>query len=186
MKLMAMAAIALLIPLAGMAQYDETLTKEEKKALKKKENEQFEKMLIANTSESIKARYFVLKADQIRGRRGDLINVNSSINFVAVEGEETYVQMGSESGLGYNGVGGITVKGKITSFKVKQAGKHDSYNIVMNTLSSSGNLTIMMNVNVTGETASAVVSSNWGGRVEFNGYLVPLQGSKIHKGSETF
>ncbi|MCU0410037.1 MAG: DUF4251 domain-containing protein [Bacteroidales bacterium] len=186
MKIMAIVAIALLIPLAGMAQYDEPLTKEEKKALKKKEKEQFEKMLIANTSESIKARYFVLKADQIRGRGGDLINVNSSINFVAVEGEEAYVQMGSESGLGYNGVGGITVKGKITSFKVKQEGKHGTYNIVMNTLSSSGNLTIMMNVNVTGENASAVVSSTWGGRVEFNGNLVPLQGSKIHKGSETF
>lgn len=186
MKTIALTVIALLLPLAGMAQYDEPLTKEDKKALKKLEKEQYEKMLIANTSESIKTKYFVLKADQIRGRGGDMINVNSNINFVAVEGEEAYVQMGSESGLGYNGVGGITVKGKITSFEATQKGKHGTFNIVMNTLSSSGNLTIMMNVNITGETASAVVSSNWGGRVEFNGYLVPLQGSKIHKGSETY
>lgn len=186
MKTVAILAITLLLPFAGMAQYDEPLTKEEKKARKKQEKEQYEKMLIVNTAESIKARYFVLKADQIRGRGGNLINVNSNINFVAVEGEEAYVQMGSESGLGYNGVGGITVKGKITSFESAQKGKHGTYNIVMNTLSSTGNLTIMMNVNITGETASAVVSSNWGGRVEFNGYLVPLQGSKIHKGTESF
>lgn len=186
MKVLAIMAISLLLPVAGMAQYDEPLAKEDKKALKKQEKEMFEKMLIVNTSESIKARYFVLKADQIRGRGGNLINVNSSINFVAVEGEEAYVQMGSESGLGYNGVGGITIKGKIASFKVEQKGKHKTYNIVMQTVSSSGSLTIMMNVNGTGEMASAVVSSNWGGRVEFSGYLVPLQGSKIYKGSETF
>lgn len=186
MKTLTIIAIAMLIPFAATAQYDEPITKEEKKALKKQEKEQFEKMLVVNTAESIKAKHFVLKADQIRGRRGSMINVNSSINFVSVEGEESYVQMGSESGLGYNGVGGITLKGRITSFEVKQKGKHGTYYIVMNTLSSAGNLTIMMNINTTGEMASAVVTSNWGSRVEFNGYLVPLQGSKIHKGSESF
>ena len=46
----------------------------------------------------------------------------------------------------------------------------------------------MINVNKTGEMASATVSTNWGSRIEMDGYLVPWTGTgnRIFKGQETF
>jgi hypothetical protein len=47
-------------------------------------------------------------------------------------------------------------------------------------------MTIVMNVNRTGETATARVTTNWGNRVEFNGRLVPWTGTgkSVYKGRE--
>jgi hypothetical protein len=59
---------------------------------------------------------------------------------------------------------------------------------VLNTIGHAGNITILMNVNKTGEMAFATVSTNWGNRIELDGYLVPWTGTgtKIHKGRQTY
>ncbi|MDZ7635963.1 MAG: DUF4251 domain-containing protein [Bacteroidales bacterium] len=109
-------------------------------------------------------------------------------NFVAVEGKEAYFQMASVSGVGFNGLGGVTLKGRITSFEINQEKKHGSYTILMNTVGNGGNLTIVMKVNKTGEMASASVSSNHGSRIDLSGVLVPWTGTgaQIYKGREAY
>lgn len=186
MRRLTASAIILLLTLAGMAQEQVPLTKQEKKELRKEEKKQKEAILTKNTAEAIGTSQFVLKADQIRGRGGYMINVDPTLNFVAVENDQAYVQLGSPTGIGYNGVGGITLRGKITSTSMHRDKKNGGYFITMNTMGPAGSLTIFMHVNVTGEMATASVQSNWGGQVEFNGHLVPWEGRDVFKGTETF
>lgn len=186
MKRLVISALILLVGLAGLAQDQVPLSREEKKIMRKEEKKQQEKMLTYSTAQAIKARNFVIKADQVRGRAGFMMNVNPTINFVAVNGDEAYVQLGSESGIGYNGVGGITLKGKITSIEINQDDRHGSYHITMNTLGTGGSLSIVMNINVTGEMATATVRTNWGSRVDFNGVMVPYSNSRIYTGKDIY
>jgi hypothetical protein len=186
MKRITLSVIILLVTLAGMAQGQVPLTKQEKKALKKEQKIQYQAMLVKNTSEAIASGQFVLKADQIRGRRGTMMMVDPTINFVAVQNDETFVQLGSQSGMGYNGVGGITLRGKITSMKIDQDKKHGTYYIAINTVGTSGSLTISMRISPTGEMASATVESTWGRRVDFEGTLYAWEGTRIFKGQESF
>lgn len=188
MKKIAASVIVLLFTIAVTAQGQVPLSKEEKKALKQEQKRQRESALAMTTSEALRSGTFVLKADRLRGRGGYLMNVNPTINFVAVEGKEAYVQVAPTSGVGFNGLGGVTLRGRITSFEIDQGKKHGSYNIIMNTIGTAGNLTIIMNVNKTGEMASASVRTNWGSWIEMNGYLAPWTGTgtRIHKGMETF
>jgi len=188
MKKIAASVIVLLFTIAVTGQGQVSLSKEEKKALKLEQKKQKETELSMTTAEALKSGTFVLKADRIRGRGGYLMNVDPTINFVAVEGKDAYVQVSPSSGYGMNGLGGVTLRGKITSIDIEQGKKHGSYNIVVNTIGHAGNITILMNVNQTGEMASATVNTNWGNRIELNGYLVPWTGTgtKIHKGRETF
>lgn len=188
MKKIAVSVIVLLFTIAATVQGQVSLSKEEKKALKMEQKKQKEAALAMTTEEALRSGTFVLKADRIRGRGGVMMNVDPTINFVAVQGKEAFVQVAPSSGFGMNGLGGVTLRGKITSIDIDQGKKHGSYNIFINTLGTAGNLTIMMNVNKTGQMASASVKTNWGSWVELNGYLVPWTGAgtKIHKGRETF
>ncbi len=188
MKKIAAAVIVLLLTIAATAQEHVSLSKEEKKALKLEQKKQKEAAMAMTTAEALRSGTFVLKADRIRGRGGLLVNVDPTINFVAVEGKDAYVQVSPTYGYGLNGLGGVTLKGKVTSLDISQRKKHGSYNIIMNTMGTTGNLTIMINVNKTGEMASATVSTNWGSRIEMDGYLVPWTGTgtRIFKGREAF
>jgi len=188
MKKIAASVLILLFTIAATAQEQVPLTKQEKKALKQEQKRQNEAIMARNTAEALKSGRFVLKADQMRGRGGYMMNVNPTTNFVAVEGEEAYFQMASVTGVGYNGLGGVTLKGRITSFEMNQEKKHGSYTIMMNTVGNGGNLTIVIKTNKTGEMASASVSSNYGSRVELSGVLVPWTGTgaQIYKGRETY
>lgn len=186
MKRIATTVIILLITLAGMAQGQVNLTREERKILKKEQKKQAEQIMIMNTAKALHVSQYILKADRVRGRGGVMINVNPRINFVSVNGEEVFVQLGSESGMGYNGLGGITLKGRITGSSIEQDEKNGSYYILLNTMGTAGSLTISLNVNVTGEMANAMVTTNWGSRVDFIGHVVPNGRLQVYKGTESY
>ena len=185
MKKIIISLVLALLALPVLGQDDAPLTRQEKKMLRKEQKKQYEKMLEVNTSKAISSGFFVLKADQVRSRYGVVYHVNSSINFIAIQGKEAFVQLGSESGIGANGVGGITLKGEVTNYSVEQDKDKGSYFIKIYTSSTAGSLTIMMQVNNTGEMSTATVTTNWGSRVDFTGTVVPVTGSRVFKGTET-
>ena len=178
----------LLLAATAVAQERIPLTRQEKKAMKEEQKKQKEALLAVNTDQAIRSGQFVLKADQVRGRNGYLFHTDPSVNFVAVEGKDAYVQLASPSGMGFNGLGGITLRGRINSFDLDRGGKKGFYNIVINATGNAGNMTIIMSVSNTGETATARVSNNWGNSIEFNGRLVPWTGTGkgVFKGQESF
>jgi hypothetical protein len=188
MRTIATAVLVLLFTAVATAQEKVPLTKQERKAIKQEQKKQNEEMLTYNTSTALKNGQFVLKADQLRGRGGFVVGVNPTTNFIAVEGKEAYVQVASASGPGLNGLGGVTLRGKITSMDIHQSDKNGFYSIVLNTMGINGPLTIVMNLNRTGEIATATVRTNYGGRIEMNGVFVPWTGTgkTIYKGRENY
>jgi hypothetical protein len=186
MKKIVASVILLLLAATVMAQNEVPLTRQDKKALRQEQKKQTEIKLAMNTSEALRSGHFVLKADQLRSRGGFLINVDPSITFVAVEGREAYVQIAPTSiNPGLNGLGGVTLHGRITSIKIGQADKYGSYNIIINTFGPAGNLTVVMNLNKTGESASASVNFGWGARLDMLGSFYPWNGTGTYKGTET-
>ncbi|HNT93762.1 MAG TPA: DUF4251 domain-containing protein [Bacteroidales bacterium] len=188
MRSLATIIMLLLFSAAVTAQEGVPLTRQEKKALRQKEKQQREAILTHNTSVALKDKHFVLKADHVRGKYGASFVVNPVTNFVAVEGRDVYVQLALSSAMGYNGMGGETVKGRITSMEVRQSDKDGNYTIMISTMGLGGPLNITMTVNATGKTASAYVRTNHGNRIELTGELVPWAGTgrTAYKGRENY
>jgi len=178
MKRISASVILLLLAAAMMAQNEAPLTRQEKKAVRLEQKKQAEGKLTMSTSEALRSGHFVLKADQVMNRGGILFNVDPTVNFVAVEGKEAYVQVSPSS----YGPGRVTLKGKITSMDINQRNKDGSYNIIINTFGVAGNYTVVINMNKTGEAASASVSLGWGNRLEMRGSLYPWNGTGTFKG----
>jgi hypothetical protein len=121
----------MLLAATAVAQDRVPLTRQEKKAIRQEQKKQNDAMLAVNTEMAVRSGQFVLKADQIRGRNGYMIHVDPTVNFVAIEGKDVYVQLASPSGIGLNGLGGITLRGRISSMDINNEGKQGYYNIVL-------------------------------------------------------
>lgn len=174
------------------------MTKEEKKAEKeaekakkkaekeaKKAAEQREDSLrFEVTKQAVNDMKFVVVADRVRDKTGRTINVNSTTNFVLVQGDDATVQLAFEGAFsGPNGLGGITLTGKISNVKSE--------------IDKRGNLVFSMMVQGTGISADvsftlpknsnrcdATVDSNFHStRITFSGELKPYS-SKVFKGRE--
>jgi len=124
---------------------------------------------------------FVLEADQLRDKRGNTVNVSSMINFIACDSVNGVIQIGSNSYVGMNGVGGITIEGPISNYKYELNEKNGTYSVSYNVRSSTGNYDVRMTVFGEGR-ADASVSSSWPGRLSYSGYLVRPATSKVYKG----
>ena len=75
--------------------------------------------------QALKENKFVLEADRLMFKRGDVAYVNSNTNFVLVDGEKGTVQVAFNNTpfAGPNGIGGVTVDGKVSGVRVKESKK---------------------------------------------------------------
>ena len=75
--------------------------------------------------QALKENKFVLEADRLMFKRGDVAYVNSNTNFVLVDGEKGTVQVAFNNTpfAGPNGIGGVTVDGKVSGVRVKERPK---------------------------------------------------------------
>ena len=154
------------------------LSREEKKELKRQQEEKAVKIVSA----IIDDKRFILEADYIRNRYGQSLPVNSNINFVAVDSTRAIFQFGSAHTVGINGVGGVTIEGRITSFDVQKREKSGSYYIHINISATTGFYEIQLDVTSTG-MASAQVTALSRHRIEYSGRLAPLNQSRVFKGT---
>ncbi len=93
------------------------------------------------------------------------------------------IQLGSANTVGYNGVGGATVDGRITKYEYTVVGKkEDSYSIRLILMSSIGTYDITLMVNSQGY-ADASIRGNWSGQLNYHGKQVPLTLSRVYKGT---
>lgn len=186
MKKVLLLIITVLISFSLSGQETLSKSKAERKAERKLEKEKIEKEMMVNTEKAITTGHFVLKANQLRNKYGNVIMVNSSINFVAVKGRDVYVQFGTESGLGYNGVGGLTIRGTVTEYELTRDKSNSGYSLLLVTNGTFGSLTINIHSNVRGDIADAKVQSNWGSQLTFSGEIVPVVGSHVFQGAESY
>lgn len=152
--------------------------KAEKKAKKHAEKEAFRK----TQEELVTNRTFVLEADKVYLQSGKVFQINPSINFIYVKGEQAMVQLSSDSQLGLNGVGGITIKGGITKFTAKTENKKKPIHIVLNIeiLNGFQKVDIWIYDNGNGE---ASYTDMYGNYFRFTGNIFSTDESKIYVGT---
>ena len=124
--------------------------------------------------DAIKNASFVLEADAVTFRRGTRVFVNSTTNFISVRGDRAVVQVSpSYSYSGPNGVGGITVDGKVSDVRVsedKKGNTHYSMNVTGIMISARVDIVIIADSSKAYATVTPNFSSN---TVRLDGRIVP-------------
>jgi len=150
------------------------LTRKEKRKAELERQYQLTKDMLENKN-------FVLETDWLINRYGYRVPVSPNINFVKVDSSQAVIQIGSNSGIGPNGVGGVTAKGKITKWEVKQNKKNKTYNVRMFVMTPIGMYDLNFSVRPDGQ-ATARLTSNRGGQLTFDGDMVPTDNSITYEG----
>jgi len=149
-------------------------TKKERRDAEREQEFQQVKSMLYNKN-------FVLLADYLQDRYGNRVLVSSTINFVAVDSTEATIQIGSNSGNGPNGVGGVTAKGKITKWDLTEDSKNQAFTLNMNVMTMIGIYDLSINIGASGK-GSAILTGTTMGSLMFDGNLVPWQKNTVFVG----
>jgi hypothetical protein len=158
------------------------LTKEQKAAQKKFNADAKAKIV----EWMAKNQRFVMESNYVNVTGGTRISVNPTTNYIEVDSTRITVQVSSTSGIGgQNGIGGFTVDGTVNSYKWRTFGKNkDGYNIDMIVMSPRGTFEVFMSLFPDGN-AEASVGGNRVGKINFTGFLLPINKAKNIKGLTT-
>ena len=141
---------------------EKEMTRQEKKAAQ----EALDKMLFQEAKEAIDNQTFVLEADRVYFKYGTSAFVSSNTNFVGLDGDKAVVQVAFNVPFsGPNGLGGITVDGNASNYKVKTDKKG---NIDIPYGSNNATVDILPNFNSSHMTLS--------------GQILPLKKANVFKG----
>jgi len=72
------------------------------------------------TEKLIDSAAFVLTADFLSNQYGYRRIVEPLLNYIEVDSSQAIIQTGNSFGIGYNGVGGLTISGKINTWNVNK------------------------------------------------------------------
>lgn len=104
-----------------------------------------EQALFEEAKQAIENKSFTLEADQVIFKRGRTAFVSSNTNFVTVNGNKGSVQVAFNIPVsGPNGLGGVTVDGNVSGYKV--------------TTDKKGNIRLAMNITGVGISAQVNIS----------------------------
>ncbi|MEP0987426.1 DUF4251 domain-containing protein [Ekhidna sp.] len=146
---------------------DKKEIREQRKAEQRKvQAEKFDEItaLVQNKS-------FALEADLLQSRYATF-NVIQDNNFIKVEGDEIIIQTANFNRIGWNGLGGITVRGKIIDYDVSENKKRMNVSITASTF-ELGNVNINLSLGKNGN-ATANLTGNFGLRTTFIGDIAAL------------
>ncbi|MCX6251383.1 MAG: DUF4251 domain-containing protein [Bacteroidetes bacterium] len=147
--------------------------KEARKAKLEKEFEATAALLISQR--------FVLEAQTTGNRFGDRRPSPSNLNFIMVDSVHAVLQVGSSGRVGLNDVGGITLDGTITSWKLEKNDKGKTFDLYMTIITKIRTYDVIMSVSASGY-ASASINGNTASTLIFDGNLVSLEESGVYKG----
>lgn len=140
-------------------------------------------VLHAVAVQALKENKFVVEADRLIFKQGDVAYVNSNTNFIKVDGEKGTVQVAFNNTpfAGPNGIGGITVDGRVSGIKVKES-KRGIVTYSFNVQGSGISAQVFLTLNRGNNQATVNVSPNFNSRnLTLSGELVPLEESTIFK-----
>lgn len=150
-----------------------TSKKEKRKARIEKEYQ--------NVKDMLQNKSFVLEANTLQDKYGNRAIVNSGINFVSVDSTEAIIQVGSNTRLGANGVGGVTAKGQISNWQIMENKKNKTFYVRMNVMSPIGIYDVLFSVSSSGK-ATAQLTGLSAGQLTFDGDIVPWDQSTVYVG----
>ena len=140
-------------------------------------------LLWQQAQEAIGKQSFVIEADAITFKYGTRVYVNSTTNFISVNGDRGVVQISPSSFVsGPNGVGGITVDGRISNMDLK-VDKKGNTRISMNISGKGINAQLDITLYAGSDNAYVIVSPNFNSQtVRLEGKLVPYELSRTYEG----
>jgi hypothetical protein len=124
---------------------------------------------------------YVLEANTVYSKKGRSFRMNSTINFVKIDKDNSIIQLGFNQIQGWNGVGGITLEGNVRNYKVIKGDGTKLPSVQFDMNGTLGWATVRIDVNTSGQ-ARATVNGNFGDRVSFSGPIKELSESNIYKG----
>jgi hypothetical protein len=132
----------------------------------------------------LNSKMFVLEADYLRDASGYRIPVVSLLNFVKVNRENGILQTGSNSGTGYNSVGGVTAEGNVSGWKIFKDFKKQTYRLQFSLMTNIGHYDVSM-VIMSDSRAMATITGLGPGKLTWEGHLMTLNNSRVFKGQNT-
>jgi hypothetical protein len=183
MKIFRILLLGLVMVFAVQAGWAQTSSREqrkiekaEKKRLKEEEQRKNHELVIS----LVKDKTYVLEATTLSGRYGYQYQVSPTTNFVKIEGDQIVVQTANNFGIGYNGLGGITINGTIRDYQITNE-KNGVTVFIRFADPVMGMSTLNMSIQESGY-ARATVLGNWGARATFQGQFTDLEESRVYKG----
>lgn len=130
----------------------------------------------------LKGHQFVLTADRLMDKKLNTYMVSSRTNFIRISEDDVVIQFGLDHVAGWNGVGGLTVEGKLSDFDISgQDGLKPLNAIASISTRGYGFMTLYMTVFNDG-SAQATLTGDFGSRLKFIGEFQTLDGASIYKG----
>ncbi|OYT15129.1 MAG: hypothetical protein B7C24_14660 [Bacteroidetes bacterium 4572_77] len=126
---------------------------------------------------------FVLEAQQVYNKIGEVFQLSPSLNFVYFNLEEAVVQLSFNGIVGWNGVGGITIKGRITKYEYEADNKNIPIYIEATIQGQEGFQDILVWISTNGN-GEAQVTDLRGNRLKFTGEVVSLEQSRVFMGTQ--
>ncbi len=157
--------------------------KAEKKAAKEREKAEKERLAFEQAPRCIQERKFVVEASRLIFDKGKSSYVSATTNFVMINVDEGSVQVASNKAFaGPNGIGGITVDGRITDYRLSVT-KKGIIQCRMNVMGSGISAQLTLTVPKGSNKASVRIIPNFKKQdLTLEGELVPLRQSSIFKG----
>lgn len=130
-------------------------------------------------------RTLVLEADALYDRYMNRYNMVAN-SFIMFDGDRVVIQTASPGYIGYNGLGGITLNGRLTDYEVSEGNGDKPVRISAQVSTTAlGHGTLNMTISGDGN-ARATFRDNWGNRVTFSGQVNSLDDSVIYEGMSIF
>ncbi|AZQ62860.1 DUF4251 domain-containing protein [Flammeovirga pectinis] len=169
-------------------------TKAEKKAAKKAAKEkkkearlEEEQVEHAQNIAAINNKTYTLEANQAFDRRGNMVNVDPSINFVKVTGDRAVVQLSFTQLVGFNGVGGVTVDGNISDYKVTTNPKNQMTRVTFHVQGPTMMADVSIELEADGSWANSSVEGDFSAaELKFRGELKPNSLSSSYEGTTRY
>ena len=180
--------LAGLLVLSGLLGHFVNSSSQDVKPDKKSRKEAKKAQLTANfyvLDSLLRSGRYVLEADFLQNKYGTRISVPPMLNFIRVDGPKGVLQTGSDTRVGYNGVGGVTAEGSIVDYRITNDFKNLSSSVTFNLISTLGNFDIFLTVSAD-NNSTATISGATSGRLTWDGHLVTLKNSRAFKGTNTY
>lgn len=181
-RIMILLAAFFMIGVVSIQAQDEKQTGKEKKKAERKAETDKNYLRTANLLDSMQ---FVLEANYLDNQRGYRVIVPASLNFIKVDSSYAVLQVGRNTGMGTNGVGGTTAEGKVSRYLVKKNDKKKSFDVTMNIMTNLGSYDVLMNVNADGR-ARATISGIYPGKLIYEGDIVSLDDTRTYQGRTSY
>lgn len=132
---------------------------------------------------ALKAKQFVIEANQVMFRNGQTAFVTSNTNFVLVNQQRGTVQVAFNTVYpGPNGIGGVTVDGTVSDIQIT-TDKRGNVNCNFSIQGIGISAQIFITLTDGGNNATATISPNFNSNtMTISGNLLPLSQSNIFKG----